>query len=211
MKVPGAEYLWHHGCISRKPTRGSEHPDFRDIPTYRFFRLIQASTSTTLLDYFVQLPCLSRLLCKGYFLMIETFRSIKRTLCCGMTAPTMYSLDLKMEDPPGDAIPDQTFALLRDFLQPDSTLTLEFTARSIENLLPGKAPLSTEVWDFGESCIEVAEQIPYHHPSQLKLAELLEYLANSPKLGQAHTSKVSYIRHFDFWMSTSGCRLPPTT
>jgi len=114
-----------------------------------------------------------------------------------MTAPTMYSLNLKMEDPPGDAIPDKTFALLRDFLEPHSTVTLEFTARSIEDLLPGKAPLSTEIWDFGESCIEVAEQIPYYHTSQLKLAGLLEYLASSPKLGQSHASKVNYLRNFN--------------
>lgn len=106
----------------------------------------------------------------------------------------MYSLDLKMVDPPGDPIPDKTFALLRDFLQPDSNLRLESVARSIEDFLPENAPLSTEVWDFGESCIEVAEQIPYYHPSQLKLTGLLEYLANSPKLGRAHNSKVGYFQ-----------------
>lgn len=108
----------------------------------------------------------------------------------------MSSLDLKMEDPPGDPIPDKTFALLRDFVQPDSIMTLDFTAKSLEDLLPSNAPLSTEVWDFGESCIEVAEQIPYYHPSQLKLAGLLEYLGYSPKLGQAYPSNVSYRRPF---------------
>lgn len=103
-----------------------------------------------------------------------------------------------MEDPPGDPVADKTFAFLRDYLQPDSTLTLEFTARSIEDLLPMKAPLSDEIWYFGELCIEVAEQIPYHHPSQFKLAGLLEYLANSPKLGQVYASKASHLGHFNF-------------
>lgn len=133
--------------------------------------------------------------------MKKSLRSIKRTVLCGTTAPTMYSLDLKTEDPPGFPISDKTFALLRDFLQPDSTLTLEFTARSIEDFLPAKALLSEEISDFGESCIEVAEQIPYHHMSQLKLAGLLEYLANSPKLGQQYDSKVNYIRHLRFRIS----------
>ena len=110
----------------------------------------------------------------------------------------MYSLELKMEEPSGDPSLDKTFALLRDFLQPESILTLEFTARSIEDLLPEKAPLSTEIWIFGETCVDIAEQIPYHHPSHLKLAALLEYLANSPKLGQVHTSKVGYLRYFNF-------------
>lgn len=111
--------------------------------------------------------------------MKSSLRSIKRTVFCGTRAPTMYSLDLKQEDPLGVPTTDKIFALLRDFLQPDSTLTLEFTATSIEDLLPAKAPLSEEIADFGDSCIEVAEQIPYLHTSQLKLAGLLEYLSNS--------------------------------
>lgn len=122
--------------------------------------------------------------------MNKALQSFKRTVCCSTKTPTMYSLDLKTEDS-GWPIPDKIFSLLRDYLQPDSTMTLEFTARSLEDLIPVNSPLSTEVLDFGDSCIEVAEQIPYHHPSHLKLAGLLEYLANSPKLGQAYPSKVS--------------------
>ncbi|KAI9860061.1 MAG: hypothetical protein M1813_006409 [Trichoglossum hirsutum] len=76
---------------------------------------------------------------------------------------------------------DKIFIILRDFLQPDAALSLESTAKSILDLLPEEAPLSTEVWSFGELCFELAEQIPYYHPSQIKFARLLEYLGRSTK------------------------------
>ena len=80
--------------------------------------------------------------------------------------------------------------LLRDFVQPQSTLTIESTAETLEDSLLGDDPLSGQVYTFGENCIEIAEQIPYHHPSQHRLVALLEYLANSPKLGRADGIRV---------------------
>ncbi|KAI9802791.1 MAG: hypothetical protein M1833_001390 [Piccolia ochrophora] len=101
----------------------------------------------------------------------------------------MSSLDLKQDDPIPDGVSDKAFYLLRAFLQLDTASTLESTSQSILALLPEKDPNSTDVWCFGETCIEVAEQIPYHHPAQLKLVGLLEYLGESTKLGQTYTSK----------------------
>ena len=80
-------------------------------------------------------------------------------------------------------MPDQTFDLLQDFLQPDTTLTMETTAQSVLTILGEQVPHSDEVWSFGEMCIEVAEQIPYYHPSQLKLVDLLEHLGSFMRLG----------------------------
>lgn len=126
--------------------------------------------------------------------MRKAIQAVKRSLGRhDMTKSTTYLLDLKLEDSPSGPIPDKYFELLRDYLQPDSTLTMESVARSLEDLLPENAPQSPEVFGFGETCIEVAEQIPYQHPSQLKFVGLLEYLANSPKLGRVHTSKVGYL------------------
>ena len=102
----------------------------------------------------------------------------------------MSSLDLKIEVPT-DILTHETFDILCEYLQPDTALTLASTTQSILDLLPEKAPHSTEVWSFGDTCIEVAEQIPYHHPSQLKLVGLLKYPGKSTKLGQISTSKVS--------------------
>lgn len=92
----------------------------------------------------------------------------------------------------GDSVysSDKLFVILRDFLQPDSTMPLKSAVDRIADLLPDNAPLSTEVWDLGTVCFEVAEQIPYHHPSMQKLARLLEALGQSTKVN-SHTSKVS--------------------
>ena len=106
----------------------------------------------------------------------------------------MSSLHLRLghdEDPfPPDPYEDKTFAILHDYLQPDTRLSLKSTANSILDLLPDNEPYSTTVYVFGGLCIELAEQIPYHHPSQLKLAELLRYIGMSTKLGKVTGSEV---------------------
>lgn len=76
---------------------------------------------------------------------------------------------------------DKVFIILRDFLQPSSSLSLKSTVEAIIDLLPDNA-LSNEVWSFGSVCFELAEQIPYYHPSQQKLARLLEELVESDKI-----------------------------
>ena len=91
----------------------------------------------------------------------------------------MSSLNLKTEDP-DDEICVKTLHILQDFLQPSSRLTVQSAAQSILKLLPGNDPYSIEVMEFGGTCIEVAEQIPYHHPSQIKLADLIEELGDYP-------------------------------
>jgi hypothetical protein len=101
--------------------------------------------------------------------------------------PIMASLKFQMEDPRGeDVVYDRTFDLLCDFLQPHTTSTRDSTAQAILKMLPENASDSMEVGSFGDTCIEVAEQIPYHHPSQLKLVDLLEYLGRSTKLVVDH-------------------------
>lgn len=72
-------------------------------------------------------------------------------------------------------------AILRDFLQPDSKTSLESAVKSLLVLIPTNASGYAEVCSFGEMCVEIAEQIPYNHPSQLKLVQLLHYLSQSPK------------------------------
>ena len=97
----------------------------------------------------------------------------------------MSSLDLRLEDSENYPIQaKRLFSILYEYLQlkTTKTTTLQSTAASILTILPKKDPDSTEVWFFGELCIELAEQIPYYHPLQLKLIELLEYLKLSPQL-----------------------------
>jgi hypothetical protein len=46
----------------------------------------------------------------------------------------------------------KVFLILRDFLQPDTTRSLESTVQSILDLLPENAPMSDEVWSVGQIC-----------------------------------------------------------
>lgn len=101
----------------------------------------------------------------------------------------MSALSFKIEDP-DDVLINKIFQILQDFLQPSSRLTVEDAARSILALLPDKAPVSTEVWVFGETCLEIAEQVPYHHPSQIKFAALFRELGKSSKFGSLQSSEV---------------------
>lgn len=97
-----------------------------------------------------------------------------------------------MEDPRGqDVFVDKAFDLLRDFLQPGTSLSLKTLSRQILRLLPERAPESYEAGMIGDLFIELAEQIPYHHPSQLKLVTLLESLGKSPKVGRIYPIEVN--------------------
>ena len=93
-----------------------------------------------------------------------------------------HSLDLVFKDASSPPDPNENLILLSEFLKPNSTMTLEFAASKIERSLPDDGSDSAEVWRFGETCIHIAKQIRYDHPSQLKLAGLLEHLASFPKL-----------------------------
>lgn len=83
-------------------------------------------------------------------------------------------------------------AILRDFLQPDAELSLQEAAKSLLVLIPPNASGHAEVCSFGGICVELAEQIPYHHVSQLKLAQLLHYLSVSPKFKHKYSLTVMY-------------------
>lgn len=83
-------------------------------------------------------------------------------------------------------------AILRDFLQPDAKMSLEAAAKSLLVMIPAHAPESAEVHSFGEICVELAEQIPYHHSSHLKLVQLLRHLSRSPKFTSRSTPLVTF-------------------
>ena len=99
----------------------------------------------------------------------------------------MAALKFEMEDIADHEVTEKTFHVLRDFLQPDSASTLESTARILLDLLPAEKTVgSDELMFLNNVCIEFAEQIPFSHPSQHKLAALMECLAGSTKLNVSH-------------------------
>jgi hypothetical protein len=101
------------------------------------------------------------------------------------------------EDPKSDA-DQQTFAILRGFLQPDSKMSLGSASTSLLAFLPEEQPESIHIKLLGDVCIELAEQIPYSHPSQLKLARLLQRMARSSKV----TTKVKFMPYELRWKLT---------
>ncbi|KAF7169899.1 hypothetical protein CNMCM6106_004769 [Aspergillus hiratsukae] len=80
-----------------------------------------------------------------------------------------------------DYIEDEVFQILNDYLQPDTKTHVDSAVKSILALLPENNPFSPKVWKVGEVVLQLAEQIPYHHPSQFKLARVMEELTTSPK------------------------------
>jgi hypothetical protein len=82
-------------------------------------------------------------------------------------------LDFKLEEPRYDPLSDQIFDVLRDALQPDSEARLESSTQQIAALLPDREPYSNELGALLETCYEIAEQIPFSHPSMAKLVTLI--------------------------------------
>ena len=108
----------------------------------------------------------------------------------------MSSLNLCLAEPETYLQPEkQVHSTLLEYLQPKKQcVTIESTATSLLNMLPKDKVESTEVWMFWKFCIDLAEQIAYHHPLQLKLVELMQYLYLSPQLShldEEHDSKVT--------------------
>lgn len=88
-------------------------------------------------------------------------------------------LDLQLEEPGDGPLSDHVFDIIRNTLQPDSVLPPETAVQEIGALLPEGKPYSSEVGTFLETCYEVADQIPYSHPSNTKLITLVYSTLNS--------------------------------
>lgn len=116
----------------------------------------------------------------------------------------MAALHLVIEDYSTDPekskdLDQQAFPILRDFLQPDSEQSLNPTSISILTLLADEDPNGKPMLFLGELFIELAEQIPYSHPSQLKLARLLQQMSLSDKV----ISNVSSICTTRYWLEAN--------
>lgn len=74
---------------------------------------------------------------------------------------------------------EKAFAVLKDYLGPESPLPLDLAVESLLKLLPTDAPDSEEICRFGEDCFELAEMASYRNSSHSRLAQLLEALGLS--------------------------------
>ena len=74
---------------------------------------------------------------------------------------------------------EKVFAVLNDYLDPESPLPLDLAVESLLKLLPTDAPDSEEICRFGEDCFELAEMTSYKTSAHSRLAQLLEALGLS--------------------------------
>lgn len=78
-----------------------------------------------------------------------------------------------------DFTQEKVFAVLNDYLGPESPLPLDLAVESLLKLLPIDAPDSEEICRFGEDCFELAEMASYKASTHSRLAQLLEALGLS--------------------------------
>lgn len=76
---------------------------------------------------------------------------------------------------------DKAFTILRNYLQLDTSQSEDQAAQNILVMIPDETS-SGQIWEFGEMCFELAEQIPYNHPAQIRLTRLLERMGTSTKI-----------------------------
>jgi hypothetical protein len=87
----------------------------------------------------------------------------------------------------------KAFEVLQRYLEPDRNLSVEQATALIHDMLPTeteKIHLAGQPGMFATLVLEVAQQIPYPHPSQVRLVRLLQRLAISSKLNQLTTFEV---------------------
>ncbi|OBT80655.1 hypothetical protein VF21_00499 [Pseudogymnoascus sp. 05NY08] len=77
-----------------------------------------------------------------------------------------------------DSIDFKLFLVLCDFLQPDSTISPIDAAERAIDVFPHKYP---DLRQLISVCFAIAEQISYHHPSQLKLVGFLWLVGRSAR------------------------------
>ena len=104
----------------------------------------------------------------------------------------MVNLDIRSDDEGRMVFATQLLPILRQYLhQRTSTRTIESAAQAVLMLLVKENPRSDNVCGFGSYIIEVAEQIPYDHPAQHKLIDLIEALGRFPVFVSSYRLRVS--------------------
>ncbi|KAH8650568.1 hypothetical protein BGZ60DRAFT_421368 [Tricladium varicosporioides] len=92
----------------------------------------------------------------------------------------------------------QIFLILRDFLQPYSSILFDTAVQRVFTILTQS---HANFRSFNSVCLELAEQIPYHHPSQLKLTRLVWLMGRNRgnddgnSLMDTPAARISYYQH----------------
>lgn len=92
-----------------------------------------------------------------------------------------------------DSTDYKIFLVLRDFLQPSSTVS---SRDASERVLDAFADRNLYLRQLYAVCFELAEQIPYHHSSQLKLVRLMWVIGRSERHFKMTGQKVCAASNF---------------
>lgn len=104
------------------------------------------------------------------------------TLCLPIEIAMSARLELVMRDPDPWAVAKQAFNLISDYVQPGSPISPGQAALQLNSLSPGQRALqdgeeaeepASFLLEFWETLISVARQVPFDHPSQERLVELV--------------------------------------
>ncbi|KAJ8612788.1 hypothetical protein MRB53_037259 [Persea americana] len=110
--------------------------------------------------------------------VIYAFNSTSSLRVCSNNLPhnmAFESLIIQQEEPGDDPVTDAIFEKLCKAVQPESTAEdLELAIPEIVSLIPEGSNYGVEMSAFIWCFVEVATQIPYTHPSMIKLATLLD-------------------------------------
>ena len=110
------------------------------------------------------------------------------------TSRNTEPIKFKLSEPPEDCVEERVLAVLSDFAQPSSTMSIEAAVNSLLDVLPESDPQRGDIDVFGGVYVGLAEQVPYYHTSHAKLAALLEYLGRSTAFAEIIRNEVRALK-----------------
>jgi hypothetical protein len=122
----------------------------------------------------------------------------------------MAALNLEFDEADTDLTPDangysdlNAFRVLKRYLEPDGDLNMYQAAKLLYKML---ASTEEERGNIDQpdlfSCVflDVAQQIPYHHPAQMRFVRLIKYLAASDRVNARSSMEVNSICSLNFYL-----------
>lgn len=86
----------------------------------------------------------------------------------------------------------KAFGILTRYLEPGSDLSDEQATELLYEILPSPddKKLSGQPDMLGCVLLDIAKQIPYHHPSQIRLLNIFKHLGKTDRMTLRHTNSV---------------------
>lgn len=129
---------------------------------------------------------------------VDTGESLTQTKSLSERIKTAFKIDtVSVPDEKDVSVPKgilptdyKTFLILQDFLQPKSTTNISDAIDRLIDVFP-----DGDMRFINSVSLELAEQIPYNHPSHAKLARLLWGMGRSEARSEKLKRKVCFTAH----------------